>query len=353
MAAVVSASDIPPGGEGKIEVKINTQKRTGSLKKSVTVYSNDPKNPQYVLSIQGLVEVIAGFEPKRIDFGQVEKGATVTKTAKIIAKEPEKLKITELKVDPSDDIKAELIEEKGQASVKLTLTAPKEARRIGARLIAKTNLKSPEEIMLSINAKISEDLVADKGYVFFSASNQGPASGPYSHAFSLLMAPLADKRSISKLKVSSLSKKPFKITNIEDTDNAVIGTAEQYDDDWHVSLMLTDPSASSKGTIKIHTDRNEQPTLEIRYSSRTTRAYQKPGKTIQPARSSKYRNANEPGFKKIDSIMRPKQTKHMKAANKDKPRPKAQLTPRTGKIPQKKFKPQLLNKKQGAPVKDK
>ena len=57
MATVVSAAEIPPGGEGKIKVKVSTRGRKGNLQKSVVVQSNDPKQPRYNLKIKGMVRL--------------------------------------------------------------------------------------------------------------------------------------------------------------------------------------------------------------------------------------------------------------------------------------------------------
>ena len=64
MATVVSATELPPGGEGKIEVKVSTRGRKGKLAKTITVESNDPKTPRFLLKVHGQVEVLAGFDPQ-------------------------------------------------------------------------------------------------------------------------------------------------------------------------------------------------------------------------------------------------------------------------------------------------
>lgn len=46
---------IPPGGEGRITLKINTKGYDGKIRKSAKVYTNDPKAPQAVLILDALV----------------------------------------------------------------------------------------------------------------------------------------------------------------------------------------------------------------------------------------------------------------------------------------------------------
>jgi len=46
---------IPPGGEGKITLRINTKGYDGKIRKSARVYTNDPKAHQEVLIVDALV----------------------------------------------------------------------------------------------------------------------------------------------------------------------------------------------------------------------------------------------------------------------------------------------------------
>jgi hypothetical protein len=73
-----------------------------------------------------------------------------------------------------------------------------------------------------------------------------------------------------KLKVSSLAGKPFEVTGIEDPQGNVIGTAKKENDQWQVLLMLTKKPKTPRGIVRILTDREDQPTIEVRYNTRTT-----------------------------------------------------------------------------------
>ena len=75
---------------------MSTRGRKGKLQKTVTVYSNDPKNPRLPLKVHGEVEMLAGFEPQRINLKHVAVGETVTQTARLAGKAADKLRISEL-----------------------------------------------------------------------------------------------------------------------------------------------------------------------------------------------------------------------------------------------------------------
>lgn len=50
-AALVSNDSVSPGQEGTIKVEVNTKNRSGKMSKTVTVQSNDPKDPAKILTV--------------------------------------------------------------------------------------------------------------------------------------------------------------------------------------------------------------------------------------------------------------------------------------------------------------
>jgi hypothetical protein len=289
MATVVSAAEIPPGGEGKIKVKVSTRGRKGNLQKSVVVQSNDTKQPRFLLKIKGVVEVFAAFDPDRLNLKNVAKGETISKTIKLAGQKVDKLKISELVSSKPDELTAELIEEEGKPAVKVTFKAGDQARRISARLTGKTNLKTPKEIFLHVYGQVSEDLVAERPFVFF-AGQAGEATGSLlAQTASILTAPFKTRNRAVKLKVSSLAGEPFEITGVEDPQGNVIGTAMKENDQWQIFLMLAKQPKSPRGIVRILTDRDDQPAIEVRYNARTSGRPRpaRPPAGVHPGRSGR------------------------------------------------------------------
>lgn len=55
---------IPPGSEGTFKVRVNTAGYGGNrLRKSITVYTNDPVSPVFTLSISGNVDAFVEIQP--------------------------------------------------------------------------------------------------------------------------------------------------------------------------------------------------------------------------------------------------------------------------------------------------
>jgi len=53
---MASSSHLKAGEKGQISTKVETKGRTGSLYKSVQVFSNDPKKPTVTLFLNALIK---------------------------------------------------------------------------------------------------------------------------------------------------------------------------------------------------------------------------------------------------------------------------------------------------------
>jgi hypothetical protein len=54
---------LAPGEIGKISVKLDARNRSGALHKIITVYSDDPKNPQKVINLTAEIKPVLEFRP--------------------------------------------------------------------------------------------------------------------------------------------------------------------------------------------------------------------------------------------------------------------------------------------------
>ena len=85
---MLTSTDIPPGGEGQIEVTFDSSHKKGQQKKTVTVESNDPRRPTASLNISALVEVVFGWDQYNLDLGKFRRGQPVTMTTSMVVKDP-------------------------------------------------------------------------------------------------------------------------------------------------------------------------------------------------------------------------------------------------------------------------
>ena len=70
---------IPPGGEGKITIKVNTRGYSGRLRKTARVYTNDPWHPSESLKIEAFIKTLINLSPRYVLL-QGSRSEKITKT---------------------------------------------------------------------------------------------------------------------------------------------------------------------------------------------------------------------------------------------------------------------------------
>jgi len=73
---------IPPGGEGKITLRVNTRGYDGRIRKTARIYTNDPKIPQDTFVIEALIKTPIVMS-ERVVFLQGTTQETITRTVDI------------------------------------------------------------------------------------------------------------------------------------------------------------------------------------------------------------------------------------------------------------------------------
>jgi hypothetical protein len=69
---------IPPGGQGRVRVEVDTAAFDGAIAKEVTVFSSDPANPALLLTVRAVVQAPITAQPDYFHFLQVRGGAPLT-----------------------------------------------------------------------------------------------------------------------------------------------------------------------------------------------------------------------------------------------------------------------------------
>lgn len=90
---MITAADIPPGGDGEISVTLKTERKRGSQMKTVTVTSNDPKNPTTRLQIKAFIEIQFDFEGYSLSMGTMPQDSTKTKVTYLMVKDTSQAKV--------------------------------------------------------------------------------------------------------------------------------------------------------------------------------------------------------------------------------------------------------------------
>ena len=144
---------IPPGGEGKIELKVDTRNLSGTVKKEASIYSNDPKSSVMTITLRANVKQSVQVSPQRIKMIGYE-GIVITESVIISANMEKPLEIEPTRLNLSERItyKIEVIEPGRMFKVNFNYT-PLEGDNINGALILKTNYPERPNISIPVNAR--------------------------------------------------------------------------------------------------------------------------------------------------------------------------------------------------------
>ncbi len=158
-AAMPEKSELGPGESTNLTVTFNSSGRNGKQKKLIRIETNDPENPQQIITIKGNVVLedankqanpVLNFSETQYDFGKIAEGKVVEHTFKFQNNGKAVLKISDIKtscgctaalvsnekIEPGEEgtLKVELDTKnrKGKMSRTITITSndPKEPKKV-------------------------------------------------------------------------------------------------------------------------------------------------------------------------------------------------------------------------------
>jgi len=147
---------IPPGGEGKIELKVNTEGLSGTIKKEVKAYTNDPKNSIVTLTLKANIKLSILINPKSLYLNS-DEGNVITKSVIITANEERPLEIEPTQFNIAERVTYNIeVMEKGRIFKVNFEYTPIEGDNFKGALILKTNYPEKPEISIPLNAKFQK-----------------------------------------------------------------------------------------------------------------------------------------------------------------------------------------------------
>lgn len=99
VTATSTKSIILPGEAGEVHSVFETQRYEGEVKRTITVYSNDPYQPQMDLVIKGIIKNEIALIPEGVVFGEVEKGDGPTARIRILGLSKDNLAINKIQAN--------------------------------------------------------------------------------------------------------------------------------------------------------------------------------------------------------------------------------------------------------------
>lgn len=257
----MTETDIPPGGEGKIEVTFDSGHKTGKQNKTITVTSNDPRKPTTKLKVAVFVEIEFGFSPTSLGFSKVPRGQTATRTAKILIKDPDRTQVANLRTS-SEFVLARVTDQSpedapGSVIVEITLDAGLPPGRINEFVTAIPTDTSLSESKLRIGGSIVGDVEVTPDVISFMIR-----PGDSSEA-----TPKQRKLTI----VNRSKDRPLKIIDAVDPHDRLTLELKTLQEGQQFELLVIPKEIKNftgnlNGTIVISTDNPSQSTVTVRYS---------------------------------------------------------------------------------------
>ena len=155
---MLSAKHVPPGQTGQIEVSVRTVDLT-AINKSVTVTTNDPRQPVIGLTLTGVVEPEFALSERNIYFGTNPKGREVVRELLVTVHPERNWRITGAQTD-DQNVTVNLEPVSGSNGKKYRLVAIQKADtpvgyHFGGVLIKTTRPQSPD-LRLSVRGIVTE-----------------------------------------------------------------------------------------------------------------------------------------------------------------------------------------------------
>jgi len=145
---LLSAKQIQPGQAGQIEVRVDTEGIASRLTKTVTVTTNDPRQPLVTLTLMGTARPEFTLSDNRIAFGSVPQGKEVSReiVITVVSSRPLKL-LSVVSTDGNVRVRLEPIPNSGGKSFRLiTVRKPdgKPGGHFGAIVVRTSSTYRPE-----------------------------------------------------------------------------------------------------------------------------------------------------------------------------------------------------------------
>ncbi len=151
--------ELAPGETGSFIVKFNTKGKRGRQTKSITVQTNDPKNPRFVYKLVGEIFQPVEISPASISI-RTKLGEIVTKTATIKNNTQSPIVLGELQYP--DETTSEMM----TASLSTQQLAPGESAEFSLTFKAATEGRTFKNFSITTDSKVAQKLsIRVSGYV--------------------------------------------------------------------------------------------------------------------------------------------------------------------------------------------
>jgi len=158
-AAVVKSKEVLHNGNGEINIIFNSNSAVGKISKDITVYSNDPDNPMYKLTITGVINEEVVVKPRKLNIADVVYGKGIKRTLSVKSIVAPMFTISKV-ISTNPDIATTLTKEKEKNEYSIDVSLSKEAKlgRLGSKIVIHTNSKNMEKVTVPFYGRVVGDI---------------------------------------------------------------------------------------------------------------------------------------------------------------------------------------------------
>lgn len=247
-AAKPTRTDVAPGEESDIAVSFDTRFDKGAATRTITVFTNDPKAQQIVLTIKGDVKVQVEASPAQVAFGDVKRGVEQSRQVMLTDLVTGKDFKVQSATNSNPNIKVAAVPRNdGKAGAALTIMLLK-TMPLGAfdDTIKVATSRAPVDI--TVFGTVQGDITVKPAQVSFGVvpHHQG---------------------TVRIVRLVNAGTRAVKVTGISSSNESVSATVEPVNPgkEYKVTLALrpNTPDGALRGEVAIKTDDPEQQTVSL------------------------------------------------------------------------------------------
>lgn len=156
--ASLSTNVVSPGGEARVEARFTLRGRRGEQYKLITVDSNDPDTPRFLLSLRGTVTTELGLSPAYLNLGAIDDTDPVSRDAHLVGQTNEaeivsvSTKSPEFRVEVVPDVHGR------KHRIRVTTLPPLSQGYIRGTINIKTTHPKRPTLQLSVGGSVAGDV---------------------------------------------------------------------------------------------------------------------------------------------------------------------------------------------------
>jgi hypothetical protein len=175
--AVVSDPDVPPGGEGRVNVTLDTSALAGRTTKVIMVYTSHPAVPTVRLGLTGEVVADLVVSPNALYLGRVRRGEAVEHEIAVVPGRPGgEYAVTAAVEHGNPALRARIeprVDGPGQRVI-VALDADVPLGRLSEQIVLRTTSPTTPHLTVPVFGSVEGDVVVLPRHVTLSAGQAGP-----------------------------------------------------------------------------------------------------------------------------------------------------------------------------------